>query len=149
MQGFLGTRGDFIIDMVMTISGFLPFLLLFAFYLAARGKYNAHKYLQIILFITVTILVAALELDIHSGELPKISKLSPYSETKELMIIFVVHLFFAVSAFAGWFWLIVKSMIRYPKYFEFDHKRMGRFVFLNILMMAITGWILYWMTFAV
>lgn len=148
MEGFLGTRGDFIVDLVMTISGFLPFLLLFTFYLAARSKYDAHKYLQILLFIIVTLLVVALELDVRSGELPKISQQSPYAGTKELKIVFIIHLFFAVSAFVGWFWLITKSMMRYPRFFEFDHKKMGKFIFFNILMMAITGWILYWMTFA-
>jgi uncharacterized membrane protein YozB (DUF420 family) len=148
MEGFLGTRGDFIIDLVMTISGFLPFLLLFTFYLAAKGKYDTHKYIQIILFTVVLFLVIALEIDIRSGKLAGISKLSPYAGTKELMVVFVVHLFFALSAFVSWFWLILKSLFRYPKFFEFNHKKIGKYVFINILMMAITGWILYWMTFA-
>jgi hypothetical protein len=149
MQGFLGTRGDFIVDLVMTISGFLPFLLLFAFYLAAQGKHQMHKYMQIALFIIVALLVVALELDIRFGSLSSISKQSPYFGSIELLVVFIVHLFFSISSFFGWFWLITKSTQRYPKFFQFDHKRWGKIIFWDIVLMAISGWILYWMTFAV
>lgn len=148
MEGFLGTRGDFVVDLVMLISGFLPFLLLFAFYLAARGKYDLHKYFQIALFSIVTLLVVALELDVQFGGLSEISKQSPYAGTTELMVVFIVHLFFAVTSFFGWLWLIIVSTKRYPLFFEFNHKKWGKIIFWDILLMAVTGWILYLMTFA-
>ena len=148
MEGFLGTRGNLIIDLVMSISGFLPFLLLFAFYLAAIGKQLLHKYLQITLFSIVLILVIALETNIQFGDLSQISKLSPYEGTIELKVLFVTHLFFAVSSFFGWLWLIVKSSKRYPKSFQFNHKKWGKILFWDIIFMVITGWLLYWMTFA-
>ncbi len=147
MEGFLGTRGNFVIDLVMTISGFLPFFMLFAFYLAAIGKKHLHKYLQIILFSTVLILVVALETSLQFGGLSNISKQSPYSGTIELTILFIVHLIFATSSFLGWLWLIIKSAKRYPDAFDFDHKKWGKILFWDIVLMVITGWILYWMTF--
>lgn len=149
MEGFLGTRGDFVVDLVMTISGFLPFLLMFSFYLAARGQHDLHKNFQIVLFSIVTLLVIALELDVQLGGLKDISKQSPYAGTTELMIVFIVHLFFAVTSFFGWLWLIIKSAKRYPIFFEYDHKKWGKIIFWDIVLMAITGWILYWMSFAV
>lgn len=148
MEGFLGTRGNFIIDLVMIISGFLPFLLLFAFYLAAIGKKLLHKYMQIILFSIVSILVVSLELSIQFGGLSEISKQSPYAGTTQLTILFVVHLIFAISSFLGWLWLIIKSSKVYPSNFEFNHKKWGKILFWDIVFMVITGWILYWMTFA-
>jgi len=148
MEGFLGTRGNFVIDLVITISGFLPFLLLFTFYLAVIGKKLLHKYLQITLFSTVSILVVALETSIQFGGLSQISKQSPYSGTIELTVLFAVHLIFAISSFLGWLWLIVKSTKRYPNAFDFDHKKWGKILFWDIVLMVITGWMLYWMTFA-
>jgi len=148
MEGFLGTRGDFIVDLVMTVSGFLPFLLLFTFYLAAKNRHDLHKELQITLFIVVTFLVLALEYDVRFGNLKEISKLSPYAGSTELITIFFIHLFFAISSFVGWCWLIVKSLKRYPTFFDFEHKKYGKIIFWDIVLMVITGWILYWMTFA-
>ncbi len=148
MEGFLGTRADFIVDLVMTISGFLPFLLVFTFYMALKGKHKLHKFLQITLFSIVVVLVIALEWDVQLGGLSGISDKSPYAGTTELLVVFLVHLFFAVSSFFGWLWLIVKSSKRYPKDFDFNHKRWGKILFFGIVMMAVTGWLLYWMTFA-
>ncbi len=148
MEGFLGTRADFVVDLVMTISGFLPFLLIFTFYLASMGKHDLHRNLQIILLSIVLILVIALELDVQFGGLAEISSQSPYAGTVELTVVFLVHLFFAITSFVGWFWLVIKSTKRYPIFFEFDHKKYGKRLFIGIVMMAITGWILYWMTFA-
>ncbi len=148
MEGFLGTRGNFIVDLVITISGFLPFLLLFTFYLAAKRREVLHKYLQITLFGVVSILVVALETSIQFGGLSEISQKSPYNGTTELLILFMIHLFFAISSFLLWLWLIIKSLKEYPDRFSFNHKKLGKILFWNILCMVITGWILYWMTFA-
>ena len=148
MDGFLGTRGDFIVDLVMTISGFLPFLLLFTFHMASKRKYDFHKKLQITLFVIVTLLVIALEYDVRFSNLKEISKQSPYAGSTLLVTVFLVHLFFAISSFFGWCWLIVKSLKRYPIFFDFEHKKWGKIIFWDIVLMVITGWILYWMTFA-
>ncbi len=148
MEGFLGTRADFIVDLVMTISGFLPFLLVFTFYLAVKGRHKLHKFLQITLFSIVVVLVIALEWDVQFGGLSGISDKSPYAGTTELLIVFLVHLFFAMSSFFGWLWLIIKSAKRYPENFNFNHKKWGKILFFGIVMMAVTGWLLYWMTFA-
>lgn len=148
MDGFLGTRGDFIVDLVITISGALPFLLLFTFWLAARGHHDLHRILQMILFATVLVLVIALELDVQMGGLADISAQSPYAGTSVYYLLFSVHLVFALTGFFGWLWLIIKSHKRYPKHFDFDHKKWGKLLFVDILLMAVTGWMLYWMTFA-
>ena len=147
MNGFLGTRGDFVVDLVMTVSRFLPFLLLFAFYLAASEKYVFHKYFQIGLFSILTLLVIALELDVRFGNLSDISDKSAYAGTTELMMVFLAHLFFAITSFFGWLWLIIVSTKRYPKFFDFNHQKWGKIIFLDIVLMAVSGWILYWMSF--
>ncbi|MCH9813003.1 MAG: DUF420 domain-containing protein [Epsilonproteobacteria bacterium] len=148
LDGFLGTRGDFIVDLVITVSGFLPFLMLFTFYLAAKGMYTLHRNLQILLFIVVVGLVVALEYDIQFGGLAEISKMTPFKDSVALLFVFAIHLFFAITSFGGWLWLLIKSSKRYPKHFEFNHKKWGKLIFADVVLTAITGWILYWMTFA-
>ena len=67
ITGFLGTRADLIIDIVMTASALLPAFMIYAFTMAAKGKLELHKKLQITAFIAVTLLVIALEVDVHFG----------------------------------------------------------------------------------
>ncbi len=148
-EGFLGTRGDFIIDFVMTISGFLPALMMYAFFLAAKGRRVAHKNMQLGLLLVVTILVVALEVDVRTGYLQQISAMSPYHDSKTLSMLFIVHLFFAITTFVGWIWLVVKSTRIFPAPFKsFNHKKWGKILFADIVLTVVTGWIMYLMVFA-
>jgi uncharacterized membrane protein YozB (DUF420 family) len=149
MSGFLGTRADIIVDVVMTISGFLPALMMFTFYLAAKGKYQLHKNMQLGLLLLVTILVVALEVDVRSGDLQAAGALSSYHDSMTLTVVFVIHLFFAITTFFGWLWLVIKSAKIYPKGFKtFKHKKWGKLLFIDIVLTVITGWMLYIMVFA-
>jgi hypothetical protein len=149
MSGFLGTRADIIVDVVMTISGFLPAILMFTFYLAAKGRYQLHKNMQLGLLLLVTVLVVALEVDIRSGDLQAAGALSPYHDSLLLTVVFVIHLLFAITTFFGWLWLVIKSAKIYPKGFKtFAHKKWGKLLFIDIVLTVITGWILYIMVFA-
>jgi len=148
-QGFLGTRADLIIDVVMTISGFLPAIMMFTFYLAAKGKTRLHKNMQFALLLLVTILVVALEVDVRSGDLQAAGALSAYHDSTILSVVFVVHLFFAITTFFGWIWLVVKSARLYPKGFKtFNHKKWGKILFVDIVLTVVTGWMMYIMVFA-
>ncbi len=148
MNSILGTRADIIMDAVVIVSAVLPFLLIWVFKLAKDGKYKEHKFLQIVLFSITTILVVALELDIRFGTLGEKSIISRYYNTIELNIVFIVHLIFSISSFAGWLWLIIKSSTTYPKKFNFEHKKWGIILFIDLCLTAITGIILYIMAFA-
>jgi len=149
IAGFLGTRADLIVDIVMTASGFLPAYMIFAFYMAAKGKLQLHKKLQIVALVAVTLLVLALEYDVRFSNLAEVSALSPYHDSVLLKWIFVVHLVFAVTTFVGWIWLVVKSYKIYPKPFgKFNHKKWGKILFVDIVLTVITGWMMYIMVFA-
>ena len=149
IAGFLGTRADIIIDVVMVASALLPFYMIYAFRMAAKGKLALHKKLQIVGLVAVTALVLLLEGDIRFSNLSGISAQSPYHGSATLQWVFIVHLFFAVTTFVGWIWLVVKSSKIYPKSFgTFNHKKWGKLLFLDIIMTGITGWIMYYLVFA-
>jgi len=148
MEGFLGTRADFIIDLVMVTSALLPFLLLAAILLARKEKYDLHKWSQITLFTTVNLLVLALEIDIRFGGIDEVIAQSKYYGSDTLTIVFLVHLFFAISSTLLWFWLIIISVRRYPVHFRFPHKKYGIITYIDIVLTVITGWMLYAMVFA-
>jgi len=150
MSGFLGTRGDFIVDFVMVFSGVLPFLMLYTFYLASKKRFALHKNLQMLLLLLLTIGVIALELDIKFGSIEQVMMASPYYGTKLLLGIFIIHLIFAISTFFLWSYLVFKSATIYPKPFkEFNHKFWGKFVFFDMILTAVTGWMLYILLFAI
>ena len=148
MEGFLGTRADFITDLVMSVSALLPFLLLYAIYLAKKERYDQHKWFHIALFTVTNILVIALEVDIRFGGLDSVIAQSRYHDTTMLLGIFLVHLFFAITSTLFWLWLITISVKRYPVHFRFPHKKYGILVYVDIVLTVITGWILYAMVFA-
>ncbi len=148
IEGFLGTRADIIIDTVMLASTLLPFMLIVAIGYAQKGKYDVHKWLQIVLFVVVNVLVIALEVDIRIGGLDEVIAKSPYYGSTELLSVFIIHLIVAVSSTLLWFWLIVVSSKRYPVHFTFAHKKYGRIVFVDIVLTMLTGWGLYAMVFA-
>ncbi len=148
IPGFLGTRGDLIVDIVMVASAALPFLLFIAIRFAKKERYDLHKWSQIILFTVVNLLVIALEMDIRFGGLDKVIEQSRYYGSNTLATIFVIHLFFAVSSTLLWLWLIIISVRRYPVHFRFPHKKYGLIVFADVIMTTITGWILYALAFA-
>ncbi len=148
-EGFLGTRADIIIDVVMTVSGFLPALMMFTFYLAAKGKYQLHRNMQLALLLIVTVLVVSLEVDVRSGALQAAAAMSAYHDTSILRLLFIIHLIFAITSFVGWIWLVIKSSKIYPKRFgTFNHKKWGKILFVDIVLTVITGWMMYLMVFA-
>jgi hypothetical protein len=148
IEGLLGTRADIIVDTVMITSAILPFLLFYAIYLAKKERYDLHKWIQIILFTVVNLLVIALEIDIRYGGVNKIIEQSNYFNSSTLGIVFIVHLIFAISSTLLWFWLIIISAKRYPVHFRFPHKKYGILVYIDIILTVITGWILYALVFA-
>ncbi len=148
MEGFFGTRADIIVDTMMLVTAFLPFMLYMAIRFAKKGDYDTHKWAQIVLFTITNLLVIALELDISFGGMDAVIAESKYYGTSQLFYIFGIHLFFAISSTILWLWLIIVSSKRYPVHFTFAHKKYGKIVFADLVLTVITGWILYAMVFA-
>jgi uncharacterized membrane protein YozB (DUF420 family) len=147
IDGFLGTRADGIVDIVMVASAILPFFMLWTFHLVKIGEHALHKNMQIGAMFALLFLVIALEIDVRYGNLVEARALSGYYESNALTYVFIVHLLFAISSFVGWIWLAEKSHKRFPIFFDFNHKKFGKMVFTGICVTVITGWLLYLMAF--
>jgi len=149
MQGFLGTRSDFIVDAVMVYFAVLPFLMLYSFHLVSKQKVLLHRNLQIFLLLLTTISVISLELDIRLGELNAKAYLSSYYDSLTLKYTFFVHLFFAISSFLLWAWMVFKySNFSLNKIKSTKHILFGKIVFWGMVLTVITGWLIYMMVFA-
>ena len=149
MNGFLGTRADLIIDLIMVITGFLPLLLLYSFYLASKGRYTLHKNLQLFLLLLSSIAVIALELDIRLGGVENIATQSSYYNSPTLKTVFVFHLIVAISSFFLWSWMAFKfSLLSVAKIKRTNHKLWGKILFTLLILTLVSGWAIYVMFFA-
>ena len=64
-NGFLGTRADLVIDLVVVVFAILPFALLSTIRLASKKRFQTHQTLQIVLFLCAFLVTLALEVDLR------------------------------------------------------------------------------------
>lgn len=155
-NGFLGTRGSFMLDVV--------FLAMFAvvpatgvsIWLVKRGKYEAHKKIQVLLGIVLAIAVTAFELDMRFGggwrERAAASQYWVPGAWNFVWTTLTVHLFFAVPTALLWIFVIVQGLRKFPHpptpcAYSVRHKFWAWPAAIGMLGTAVTGWIFYWAAF--
>ena len=79
-----------------------PFLMTYAIRLAARGRYRAHRNLQVGLVVAGTVAVLLLEGSIRYGEAMAAYAQNAYYGTPLIRGLFSVHLWVAIPWFIGW-----------------------------------------------
>ncbi|AMV36527.1 DUF420 domain-containing protein [Planctomyces sp. SH-PL62] len=147
-QGFLGTRGDVLMDAVLVAIVLTPFLFLWAVRLARSGRYKAHRNLQTCLLTLLLVAVVLFEIDIRlSGGTEAFLEGSPYAGSSLLKWLLRTHVAVAVSSFALWAWLVVLAwkhrMDLHPQLFSAVHRRRGYWVFAGTVFTSLTGVWLY------
>jgi putative membrane protein len=151
-SGFLGTRGDLLMDVVVVAIVLTPLLFLWAVRLARRGEYVRHRNLQTALLGTLLIAVVLFEVDIrlHGGTKAFMAE-SPYLGSPLLAWLLRVHVLVAVLSFGLWCFLVVSAwrarMDRTPSLFTPKHRRRGYWVFAGTVFTAVSGVWLYWLGF--
>lgn len=150
--GFLGTRGDLLMDLVVVAIVLTPFLFLWAVRLARRGQYTGHRNLQTALLGTLLIAIVLFELDIRlSGGTQAFLAGSPHLGSSLLSWLLRVHVLVAVLSFGLWGMLVVKAwrarMDLHPGLFTASHRRRGYWVFAGTVFTAVSGVWLYWLGF--
>lgn len=151
--GFLGTRADVFMDVVIIIVALVPFLLLGSRWLARTGRLAAHRKAQIVLTTIFAVVIGLFEVYIRiKGGVDGISGGSPYHESTFLYGFLAVHLCFAVSSAVLWAWLFVVSLRRFsnppaPGAFSANHRRWGTITMGAMGMTAITGLGVYGLCF--
>lgn len=151
--GFLGTRADVFMDVVIVIVALVPALLFGSRWLARSGRLRQHRQAQILLSAVFAVVVGLFEVYIRvKGGVDGISPGSSFHESTFLYAFLAVHLCFAVSSALLWIWLFVVSLRRFPNppapgAFSAQHQRWGRITMGAMMMTAITGLGLYGLCF--
>lgn len=151
--GFLGTRADVFMDVVIVIVAAVPALLLLTGALARRGAWLWHKRLQLLLTAVFVVVLLSFETYIRlKGGVDGISVGSALHQSTALYVYLAVHLSFALSSALLWGWLVWLSLRRFPvrpvpSEFSATHKRWGRIALIDMGLTAITGLGLYALCF--
>lgn len=115
-ESFLGQRGDVLIDIgMLSIVAVVP-VLIWSWSLARRKSWVAHKQVQLTTAIVLGIVVLLFEIDLNlSGGVFAITATSPYAGTGLLNGWIWIHTAFAISSTVVWLFLVIASLIKFPK----------------------------------
>jgi putative membrane protein len=160
IDGFLGTRGSIMLDVVfLAMFAVVPVLLASIYVVRYRRLFWLHKVLQLTTGIVLLIAVVAFEIDVRfiTHEWEKRADPSPFFDinhpwTCPAGISLIVHLFFAVPTLLLWIYVNVQAVRKFPsppKPSEHSHSHViwGRLAAIGMLMTAFTGWIFYYLAF--
>lgn len=153
-KGFLGTRADWLMDLVLVALIVVIPAIVVSWRKARQRQYQKHKNIQFWLAVTLGITVLLFELDIRlAGGTGALTKHSAYAGTWLLTISFYVHLLIAVSTAILWATLIIISFRRFdkpprPNHFSRQHKRWGRIAMILMILTGLTGIEIYILGFA-
>lgn len=161
VDGFLGTRGSVMLDMVFLAMFAVVPVLLFSIYLVKfRRKYDLHRKIQLTLGVVLLLAVTAFEIDMQFlTDWEARAEPSPYFDPARkwacpVGIGLLVHLCFAVPTAGLWIFVIWRAVQKFPKptvpnAYSPRHIRWGRTAAVGMLGTAVTGWIFYVLAFVI
>lgn len=157
MDGFLGSRGSIMLDVVfLAMFVVVPVLCLSLFLVKSRGLHRVHKRIQLTLGIVLLLAVAAFEIDMQLfTDWRQRAVDSPYYNSQgwsAVMTSLVIHLSFAIPTLVLWIVVIVQALRKFsspplPNSHSQQHKKIGWLAALGMIGTAATGWFFYWMAF--
>jgi hypothetical protein len=146
--GFLGSRADLLLDLVVT--GFVVYVpvFLYSMWSIRHGKLQRHRRLQTALLVTLGVVVLLFETSVRfKGGARALFAGSRYAGTALLSDSFHLHLSFAAATFLGWAALLYASWRRHrsslPGAFGRLHRRLGLAVLASLIMTVATSIELY------
>lgn len=156
IDGFLGSRASFGMDLVMVVLiALLPVLTWSIYLVHYRQAYKAHKRLQILIAAALFLAIVIFELDVRLFSDWKIRAAAagqnPWWPAGVLTAL-AIHLVFAISTLVLWVWVIWEAFLRFPVpptpgTHGPRHRVMARLAALDLMVTAITGTIFYWLAF--
>lgn len=153
-QGFLGTRADILMDLVIvSLAAILP-ILWFSWTRARRGVWGVHKRTQLILGGTLAVVVSLFEADLRmAGGIFELTKTSAFHGTLLLNASIWIHMALSISTALIWLVLTIASLRKFekpprPGAFSKTHKLWGRIAMIDMALTGITGIELYVVGFA-
>lgn len=139
--GFLGTRADVLMDLVVLSFAVVLPALAWSWRKIRAGGYLAHKRVQLTLFWTLFVAVTLFEIDMRmSGGIFEMTKDSAFAGTALLNGSIWFHTGLAISTSVVWIGLVIWSWLRFrpvePNAYSAKHRLWGR---IGMVMMALTG----------
>jgi uncharacterized membrane protein YozB (DUF420 family) len=158
MDGFLGTRGSFMLDLVVVGMGLTVPLLLFSVWLVrSKKKYGNHKRLQLLIAFVLLAVVIAFEIEMRLFGWTERATASPFwregAFNDWVDYSLAIHLCFAIPTPFIWGVIIFFAWRGFPRppspgdHSRF-HRRWGKLAVAAMLATAVTGWIFYYFAFA-
>lgn len=159
IDGFLGTRGSIMLDIVfLAMFAVVPVLLFSVYAVKYRQKYDLHRRIQVTLGTVLLLAVAAFEVDMQFvTDWEARAEPSPYFNLAEkwtcpVGVSLLVHLCCAVPTAVLWIFVIVRAVRKFPKptvpnEYSPQHIRWAKRAAVGMLATAVTGWIFYVLAF--
>ena len=157
VDGFLGTRGSLMLDVVfLAMFAIVPVMLLSIYLVRYRKQFQLHKQLQIALGAVLLVAVLAFEVDMRLfTDWEQRAEPSPYYRPDAWNAVWytlIVHLAFAVPTAMLWVFVIVQAIRKFPVptapgTHSRQHVLWARLAAGGMVMTAVTGWIFYWLAF--
>lgn len=153
-RGFLGTRADLLLDIIVVLVALTLPILLASFLLAKKGSYGWHRRVQVDLSALLAVALVLFEVDIRlSGGIAQLSQGTRFAGSALLNGALGVHLVFAITSTVLWTWLLAASVKGFarppaPGRFSARHRFWGRLAMLDLAATSVTGVMLYGLAFA-
>lgn len=154
LQGFLPTRGSFVLDFVFVAMFAIMLLLTLNIRMARGGKYQLHRNLQIWLSVILLIAIIIFEIDVRFfTDWKKLAEPSRYYDSGLVHWAMGIHLSFAIPTPFVWGFVIYRALKHFPNpatpsAHSAEHRKWGWIAALMMFGTGITGCIFYWVAFA-
>lgn len=152
--GFLGTRGDVLMDIVvLSFLVILPVLVI-SWRAARAAEYRRHRAIQISLALTLAVVVTLFEIDLKlSGGIFALTRASSYAGTSLLNSLIYGHMLVAIGSALVWVTLVLVSLRKFsnppvPNAFGPTHRVWGRVGMLLMMASGLSAVPLYYLGFA-
>ena len=160
IDGFLGTRGSFMLDVVFVAMLVMVPLMLVSIYLVRyRSRYLLHKWIQVSLAAILLVTVAIFEIEQRLVPWTARAMPSPYFDPHHKWSCAVgysllVHLLFAVPTAVLWIYVVVQALRKFdrlprPNAYSAVHRFWARLAAIGMTMTAMTGWVFYYLAYVV
>lgn len=151
-MGFLGTRADFLMDVILVVILATPFILIKSIQWVRSGQHRKHRNVQMSLIVVIMLAVILFELNVRlSGGSGSLIEGSAYQNHTGFKWLLFFHIIVAVFSFSSWVGLAWWSHKRYqsslPGLSRHVHKLWGKLIFSGVSLTAITGGAVYYLGF--
>ena len=156
IDGFLGTRGSLMLDVVVIAMAAVVPIMAWSIQLAKRGQLALHKKVQVALATVLLLAIVAFEVDLRIfTDWRQRAAVSPYFSTEgssPAWVSLIVHLMFAIPTFFLWIIVVIGALRNFPNPpspapHSASHKRLGKLAGIGMFGTAVTGWIFYYLSF--